>query len=139
MLWSQFFNNLALFLVKNANFFAKFFGENIVIIVTSVPDWANFRPRGECLLWAVFRKSQKRFRTIVSALILTKIGLGRFFQKLIGSPCSGNRMETQTKVVFFSGAFVSSFFSFFVSSFLFFCRAFFAFSATKVLMSFDDK
>jgi hypothetical protein len=34
---------------------------------------------------------------------------------------------------------VSSFFSFFVSSFLFFCRAFFAFSATKVLMSFDDK
>jgi hypothetical protein len=26
---------------KNANIFAKFFGENIVKIITSVPDWAN--------------------------------------------------------------------------------------------------
>jgi hypothetical protein len=23
------------------------------------PDWANFRPTGDCLLWAVFRKLQK--------------------------------------------------------------------------------
>jgi hypothetical protein len=30
-------------LSKNANFFAKFFGENILKIITSVPDWANFR------------------------------------------------------------------------------------------------
>jgi hypothetical protein len=28
---------LALFLVKNANFFAKFFGENILKIITLVP------------------------------------------------------------------------------------------------------
>jgi hypothetical protein len=30
-------HNLALFWVKNANFFAKFFGENILKIITSVP------------------------------------------------------------------------------------------------------
>jgi hypothetical protein len=32
-----FFQNLALFWVKNANNFAKFFGENILKIITSVP------------------------------------------------------------------------------------------------------
>jgi hypothetical protein len=32
-----FFQNLALFWVKNANFFVKFFGENILTIITSVP------------------------------------------------------------------------------------------------------
>jgi type IV secretory pathway ATPase VirB11/archaellum biosynthesis ATPase len=30
-------HNLPLFWVKNANFFAEFFGENILIIITSVP------------------------------------------------------------------------------------------------------
>jgi hypothetical protein len=35
--YDQFFQNLALFWVKNANFFAKFFGENILKIITSVP------------------------------------------------------------------------------------------------------
>jgi hypothetical protein len=30
-------HNLALFRVKNANFFAEFFGENIFKIITSVP------------------------------------------------------------------------------------------------------
>jgi hypothetical protein len=30
-------HNLAWFLVKNANFFAEFFGENIFKIITSVP------------------------------------------------------------------------------------------------------
>jgi hypothetical protein len=33
----QFLHNLALFWAKNANFFAKFFGENILKIITSVP------------------------------------------------------------------------------------------------------
>jgi hypothetical protein len=33
----NFFQNLALSRVKNANFFAKFFGENILKIITSVP------------------------------------------------------------------------------------------------------
>jgi hypothetical protein len=32
-----FFHNLALVLVKNANFFAIFFGENILKIITLVP------------------------------------------------------------------------------------------------------
>jgi hypothetical protein len=32
-----FFQNLPLFQVKNANFFAKFFGENIFKIITLVP------------------------------------------------------------------------------------------------------
>jgi hypothetical protein len=31
-------HNLALFRVKNANFFAEFFGENILKIITSVPE-----------------------------------------------------------------------------------------------------
>jgi hypothetical protein len=34
-------HNLALFRVKNANFFAEFFGENIFKIITSVPGWAD--------------------------------------------------------------------------------------------------
>jgi hypothetical protein len=33
----KFLHNLALFCVKNANFFAEFFGENILKIITSVP------------------------------------------------------------------------------------------------------
>jgi hypothetical protein len=33
----KFLHNLALFWVKNANFFAEFFGENILKIITSVP------------------------------------------------------------------------------------------------------
>jgi hypothetical protein len=37
MSWSNIFQNLALFWVKNANFFAKLFGENILKIITSVP------------------------------------------------------------------------------------------------------
>jgi hypothetical protein len=31
-------NNLALFWVENANFFAEIFGKNILKITTSVPD-----------------------------------------------------------------------------------------------------
>jgi hypothetical protein len=34
-------HDLALFWVKNANIYAKFFGENIFKIITSVPDWAR--------------------------------------------------------------------------------------------------
>jgi hypothetical protein len=33
----KFFHTLALFWVKNANFFADLFGENILKIITSVP------------------------------------------------------------------------------------------------------
>jgi hypothetical protein len=36
-------HNLALFLVKNAKFFADFFGENIFKIITSVPELASLQ------------------------------------------------------------------------------------------------
>jgi hypothetical protein len=48
-------HNLALFRVKNANFFAEIFGENILKIITSVPGHtysrlAKWAPRqGSCL------------------------------------------------------------------------------------------
>jgi hypothetical protein len=50
----HFLHNLALFWANNANFFAKFFGENIFYIITFVPVWPNFRPLGDSLLSAVF-------------------------------------------------------------------------------------
>jgi hypothetical protein len=40
--YPQIFQNLALFRVKNAIFFAEFFGENILKIITSVPDDSDF-------------------------------------------------------------------------------------------------
>jgi hypothetical protein len=67
MLWSNFFQNLALFWVKNANFFVKFFGENILNIITSVPGRhlnrrdSRINYRGHGLLWSQFsRVSQKK-------------------------------------------------------------------------------
>jgi hypothetical protein len=38
-----FLHNLVLFLAKNANFFAEFFGENILKIITSVPGPTSLR------------------------------------------------------------------------------------------------
>jgi hypothetical protein len=39
---------------KNANFFAKNWQKSQkIVIITSTPDWANFRLLGGCLLWAV--------------------------------------------------------------------------------------
>jgi hypothetical protein len=91
---------LAWFWVKNANFFAEFFGENILKIITSVPDGANFRSMGDCFhthgrvflnviispkFWATF------FVSIDYLFILTILGLGYnlgdFVNKLIWSPC----------------------------------------------------
>jgi hypothetical protein len=48
-------NNLALFWVKNANFFAKFFGKNILKIITLVPGhpvcmYAKLSPIGSRLV-----------------------------------------------------------------------------------------
>jgi hypothetical protein len=58
-------HNLALFWVKNANFFAEFFDENILKIITSVPGKARYEfgiPGGifiaalegpnACIIWA---------------------------------------------------------------------------------------
>jgi hypothetical protein len=52
MLWSNFYQNLALFWFKNANFFADFFGKNFLKIITSIPvfapqPWATFLKRSE--------------------------------------------------------------------------------------------
>jgi hypothetical protein len=42
---------------KNANFFAEDWQKSQkIVIITSTPDWANFRPMGDCLLFAVFKK-----------------------------------------------------------------------------------
>jgi hypothetical protein len=38
-------HDLALFRVKNANFFAIFLGENIIKIITSVPGFLKFRKK----------------------------------------------------------------------------------------------
>jgi hypothetical protein len=55
----KFLQKQAVIWAKNANIFAKFFGENILKIITSVPDWANCRPMDDCLLWAgVFKISE---------------------------------------------------------------------------------
>jgi hypothetical protein len=39
-----FLQKLAVVITKTGNIFAKFLGENILKIITSVPDWANFCP-----------------------------------------------------------------------------------------------
>jgi hypothetical protein len=43
----KFLNNLALFWVKNANFFADFFGENILKSITAVPGAAVTQRQGD--------------------------------------------------------------------------------------------
>jgi hypothetical protein len=52
--YDQLFSKIGSFWDKNANFFAEFFGENILKIITSVPGWANLRRLGNCFLWADF-------------------------------------------------------------------------------------
>jgi hypothetical protein len=78
-------HNLALFWVKNANIFANVFGENILKIITSVPDWANFRLLCDCLLWAVLLKDASphfglHFSTVKVMYILPTY----MFQKRVG-------------------------------------------------------
>jgi hypothetical protein len=58
MLWSKFFNNLALFWVKNANFFADFFGENILKNHNIGPRMTEFSPIVQLLfIWAIVLKN----------------------------------------------------------------------------------
>jgi hypothetical protein len=45
----KFLQKLAVVWTKNANIFAKFFGENILKIITSDPDRASFRALSDCL------------------------------------------------------------------------------------------
>jgi hypothetical protein len=59
---------VALVLAKNANIFAKFFGENIFKILTWVPDWAEFRNLNKKCSKRVYTKFDilKPFREIFS-------------------------------------------------------------------------
>jgi hypothetical protein len=50
MLWSNFFQNLALFWVKNANFFVKFFGENI----QKIGPWGRCYDHNFLRIWTIF-------------------------------------------------------------------------------------
>jgi hypothetical protein len=56
--YDQNFAKFSFVLSQKRQFFTEFFGENIFKIITSVPDCANFRPLGDCLLW-VFLKIAK--------------------------------------------------------------------------------
>jgi hypothetical protein len=97
MLWSIFCKKRVVW-AKNGNIFAKFFGESIFKIITSIPDGANLRPMGHSLLWAVAWKLQK-YPTYFGYFIPwisfyknfdKKMGWARFwaiFHKLIWSPC----------------------------------------------------
>jgi hypothetical protein len=80
--WKKFI--ITLVFKKNANFFAENWEKSQkIVIITSTPDWANFRQLSECFLWAVFWKWQEVahiwptfFDGTICALILTKIGFG---------------------------------------------------------------
>jgi hypothetical protein len=53
----NFCKNLIITLVfeKNANFFAESSPKSQkIVIITSTPEWANFRLMGDCLFWVVF-------------------------------------------------------------------------------------
>jgi hypothetical protein len=51
MLWSQFLRKLKVVWAKNAKIFAKFFGENILKIITSVPGTLRFSVYVHILNW----------------------------------------------------------------------------------------
>jgi hypothetical protein len=51
---------------KNANFFAENWHKSQkIVIITSTPDWANFRLLGECLLWEFFDNYRNSSSTVV--------------------------------------------------------------------------
>jgi hypothetical protein len=54
---------LTLFWVKNANFFAEIFGENIFKIITTVPDWAKIHRNRSPFLVSSVTKLVTRFKT----------------------------------------------------------------------------
>jgi hypothetical protein len=84
---------------KNVNFFAENWRKSQkIVIITSIPDWTNFRPSGGCLLRAGFfrnYRSSAHYWTIFLHLIsyifiLSKNGLGHilgdFFTNSSGHP-----------------------------------------------------
>jgi hypothetical protein len=85
---------------KNANFLAENWEKSQkIVIITSSPDWPNFRLLDSCLLWTVFCKLNKYPKFIGYCFPLQKLFidydnkwvglyLGRYFHNLIWSPCS---------------------------------------------------
>jgi hypothetical protein len=60
---------ITLVLEKNANFFAENRRKSQkIVIITSTPDGANFRPLGHCVLWAVFFSSTQNDNAMTTAL-----------------------------------------------------------------------
>jgi hypothetical protein len=102
------FNTLVIFISKN------WFTREQINPVRSVSyqvtlagwqDWANLHLLGDCLLWAVFGKIQKKpkflceffFRGNTYAAILAKNGWATFwaiFHRLTRSPCSSSIFQT---------------------------------------------
>jgi hypothetical protein len=82
---------------KNVKIFAKNCQKSQkIVIITLVPDWANYRILGDCFLWEVLCKNIAvvffitRFHGKSYVLILTKTGLGYilgdFFTNASGHP-----------------------------------------------------
>jgi hypothetical protein len=74
--YSQFCKNLMITLVfeKNANFFAENWQKSQkIVIITSTPDWANFRPLGDCLLWTVFFENYRSSPNTWPTLTMEKV------------------------------------------------------------------
>jgi hypothetical protein len=76
----NFFQNLALFLVKNANFFPEIFGKNISKIITSVPGRAFDVPRRDVAFDRKSRRSRKFSNPSLSSIVL--IGLNTCWKGL---------------------------------------------------------
>jgi hypothetical protein len=85
---------------KNVKIFAKNCQKSQkIVIITLVPDWANYRILGDCFLWEVLCKNIAvvffitRFHGKSYVLILTKSGLGYvlgdFFSGSPGHPGRG--------------------------------------------------
>jgi hypothetical protein len=85
----KFLQKLAVVWAKIANILAKFFGENIFKIITSVPDWMNFDPLDDCSLWIVFFENYRSchicgllFPRQKLCIIFVKNGFGYIFWTL---------------------------------------------------------
>jgi hypothetical protein len=78
-------HNLPLFWVKNANFFAEFFGENILIIITSVPGHPATRSRSRLfhsIIFIIFESAQNKQGCQMVCFQTKNPNLGKFWRAL---------------------------------------------------------
>jgi hypothetical protein len=67
-----------------------FFAENWqksqkIVIITSIPDWANFLLLGDCFIWSVLRKLQKQRKILGNILAdFFKNSSGHTFRNAFG-------------------------------------------------------